>query len=57
MRSALADIPEIKDVKTDPSPDGGTCSFKVAKDFDYKSKFDQLVEEGDDHFTDWEQVN
>ena len=43
MRSALTQVDEIKDLKTSPSISGGICTFKVAKDFDYKAKLNEFA--------------
>lgn len=54
MRSALTKVDEIKSLKTTPSTRGGTCSFKVPKDFDYKAKLNEFVDGGNTHIAGWQ---
>ena len=44
-QSALANVPEIKDLNTKPDPNGGSATFMVTKGFDYSSKLNELSEE------------
>lgn len=39
MRSALAKLPQIKDLKTEPGKPG-SASFAAAKDFDFRKALD-----------------
>lgn len=57
MRSALKNVAEIKDLKTNPSPTGGTATFQVPKDFDYAAKLDEFAEGGNGHIAGWKKVN
>ena len=55
MQSALAKVSEIKEVKT--KLEDKTCSFKVAKGFDYKTKLDELVDGGTNDLAKWKVLN
>lgn len=45
MRSALAKLPQIKDLKTEPGKPG-SASFTTAKDFDFRKALDAVVADG-----------
>lgn len=47
MRSALAKLPEIQDIKTEPGTPG-SASFLAAKDFDFRKALDACVADGVD---------
>lgn len=53
MQGALAKIPQIEGLVTNPAKKGATASFKAPKGFDYKSKLDACVAAGVSHLKDW----
>ena len=57
MRSALRTVQEIAELKTSPSPAGGTATFKVEKGFDFTAKLNEFADGGNTHIAGWEQVN
>ncbi len=53
MRSALDNIPEIADLETDPGPEGGRATLKVAKGFDLEACLNAAVTAGNEHIKGW----
>jgi hypothetical protein len=57
VQGALAKVPQVKELKTHPDTDGGTATFKVPKDFDYKAALDAIAKAGNKHVADWSVAN
>lgn len=57
MRSALANVPEIKNLDTKPAATGGTCTFEVAKGFDFSAKLNEFADGGNEHIAGWKEAN
>lgn len=53
MRSALAKVPQIKNLECSPDSDGGKASFSVPKGFDYAAALDAAVAAGNEHVKGW----
>lgn len=56
VQSALATVPEFKDLDTKPADGGGTATVMVAKDFDYASKLDEIAK-GTHEVEGWKEMN